>query len=583
MDKNEEIKLDFFMSRIRFIKNLKDNEKTAISVVFYEVTGTTCILRVCKNRDLSDVCDALQKIKHPNVAIVYQYVYAEGSTYILEEMLSGKTVEKTVVENGAFSEADTIRIISQVCDGLAQFHKTQPVVVHNDIKTSNIMICDDSSIKVFDFDVARTYKKDATKNTVLFGTEEYAAPEHYGYGQSEPRTDIYSLGVTMHRMLTGEYLSAERRCTYKGRLKKVIEKCVEVNPANRYQSVLHLKKELESIEANNKKIIKISLAAIFLAIVCAVVLICVFTLGADKDNKHTDDKSVSETVLFSTVGTTDMPATDTTPADTIGEVPEQTTGVQSVTEEKKMTIARNLEGKLLSLIALNDGRVIYLEKAENVFYVKSSNGEEKLLPVDCDKELCRLIYNPYEDSLYVVASKEKNSSIYSLSKSLDMSESPLYTAQTSYVLNFKGLFFSDGMLYCNAFAQDLIDMVALKSVGSANCSPEVVVQDRIFDIGSNYYMMEELTLNGDTVGEFEVPGDLWYDRAFYADTSKLYMISRINGKYCVYSFDGQDFTELICLNDYKYYTDFDLSMMAVSENSVLIYDSASNALKEFEF
>lgn len=569
MDKNEEIKLDFFMSRIRFIKNLKDNEKTAISVVFYEATGTTCILRICKKRNLSDVCEVLQKIKHPNIAVVYQYVYAEGSTYILEEMLSGKTVEQTIAENGAFSEADTIRILSQVCDGLAQFHKTQPVVVHNDIKTSNIMICDDSSIKVFDFDVARTYKKDATKNTVLFGTEEYAAPEHYGYGQSEPRTDIYSLGVTMHRMLTGEYLTAERRCIYKGRLKKIIEKCVEINPENRYQSVLHLKKELENINAKKKKILRLSLVAIFLAIVCAVVMVCVFVLGAGKENDKQDYGSKPETETLTSVYTT-------------GEVPAETTSGQNTIEEKKMTIVQNLEGKLLSIVALKDGMVVYIDKTENAFYVKSTSGEEKILPIDCDKELCRLIYNPYDDSLYVVSCKEKNSSLYSLSKSLDMSESPIYTASTSHVSNIKGMFFSDGILYCNAFDQDLIDMVSLKAVGSANCSPEAVVKDRIFDIGGSFYMLEELNLNGDTVGKFEIPGDLWYDRLFCADDSKLYLIARLGGKFYVYSFDGQDFTELICLNDYTYYTDFNFSMMSVSENSVFIYDSSNNALKEFK-
>ena len=87
----------------------------------------------------------------------------------------------------------------------------QPPVIHNDINTSNIMICDDNRVKLFDFDISRTYKKEASKNTELFGTEEYASPEHYGYGQSEPRTDIYSLGVTMHRMLCGEYLSGNRK------------------------------------------------------------------------------------------------------------------------------------------------------------------------------------------------------------------------------------------------------------------------------------------------------------------------------------------------------------------------------------
>ncbi len=230
MNRNEEIKLDFFMSRIKHLEDIKETEKTKLSVVLYEATHTTCILRVCKNRNLSAVCDALLQVKNPNVALVYQYVYAGGNTYILEEMLSGKTLEETIEDKGLFSEKETAKIISEVCSGLADFHKRQPPVIHNDINTSNIMICDDNRVKLFDFDISRTYKKEASKNTELFGTEEYASPEHYGYGQSEPRTDIYSLGVTMHRMLCGEYLSGDRQCHYKGRMKKIIEKCIEIDP-----------------------------------------------------------------------------------------------------------------------------------------------------------------------------------------------------------------------------------------------------------------------------------------------------------------------------------------------------------------
>lgn len=71
------------MSQIKHIGNIKENDKTKISIVLKESTQISCILRVCKNRNLSSVCDALLKIKNRNIAILYDYIYYEGDTYIL--------------------------------------------------------------------------------------------------------------------------------------------------------------------------------------------------------------------------------------------------------------------------------------------------------------------------------------------------------------------------------------------------------------------------------------------------------------------------------------------------------------------
>ena len=359
MNRNEEIKLDFFMSRIKHLEDIKETEKTKISVVLYEATRTTCILRVCKNRNLSAVCDALLQVKNPNVALVYQYVYAGGNTYILEEMLSGKTIDKIIEDKGLFSEIETAKIISEVCSGLADFHKMQPPVIHNDINTSNIMICDDNRVKLFDFDISRTYKKEASKNTELFGTEEYASPEHYGYGQSEPRTDIYSLGVTMHRMLCGEYLSGNRKCLYKGRMKKIIEKCIEIDPKKRYTSVLHLNKDLEKVL--NRKKTAIKLIALLLAV--AVLFVGAYLVFEKHFNGNTSLAPQDETInQISTENSNDI-------------VP-QTTNIQQGEDIKKLTVAEKLDGELLSLTSLNNGTMVYLEKTSDEYHIKSSLGTE---------------------------------------------------------------------------------------------------------------------------------------------------------------------------------------------------------------
>ena len=213
-------KYKIFMDPLTNIEDIKDTPKTKISVVYHRDIKASCILRICKNRDLSSVYSTLRDIQNPNTVFVHDFVYENGDTYILEECISGNTVQENLEHDGTMSEQDTAQIIIEICKALEVLHNQKPPIVHNDINPSNIKIREDGSVKLFDFDISRTYKKGQSQNTELFGTEEYAAPEHFGYGQSEPRTDIYCLGVTMHKMLTGQGLSTEHRVTYSGKLKK---------------------------------------------------------------------------------------------------------------------------------------------------------------------------------------------------------------------------------------------------------------------------------------------------------------------------------------------------------------------------
>lgn len=246
------MKYKFFMSQLTHIRDLKETDKIKISIVSREGFDAPCILRICKGRDLSTVYEALRKIRNPNTAVVYDFVYENGDTYILEELVDGSTISEIMNDRGILSELTTAKIIIEVCRALEVLHNEKPPVVHNDINPSNIRIREDGSVKLFDFDISRTYKKGQSQNTVLFGTEEYAAPEHFGYGQSEPRTDIYGLGVTMHKMLTGRGLSSEHRITYNGKLRKVIQKCLEFDPKNRYASVYVLRRDLEKFLTRKK-------------------------------------------------------------------------------------------------------------------------------------------------------------------------------------------------------------------------------------------------------------------------------------------------------------------------------------------
>ena len=82
---------EFFMSQIEHISDIKENDKTKLSKVFYQ--GSLCILRICKNRDLSAVYKSLKEIKHRAISVIYDYTFANGNTYVIEEYIDGNTIE----------------------------------------------------------------------------------------------------------------------------------------------------------------------------------------------------------------------------------------------------------------------------------------------------------------------------------------------------------------------------------------------------------------------------------------------------------------------------------------------------------
>ncbi|MBR4904092.1 MAG: protein kinase [Selenomonadaceae bacterium] len=143
-----------------------------------------------------------------------------------------------------------------MCDGLKELHEQK--IIHRDIKPSN-MILQGERIRLIDFDAARIFKEGKESDTKLLGTKGYAPPEQFGHGQTDNRSDIYSLGVTMKTLL-GE------NCD--GRLKKILDKCTELDPKNRFQNVDELKLALTADEPrSHKKIAAIILitAGIFLS------------------------------------------------------------------------------------------------------------------------------------------------------------------------------------------------------------------------------------------------------------------------------------------------------------------------------
>ena len=210
-----------------------------MSIVRNNISGQLMVLRQY-NREIYPVMQVLCDIKDRNLMRVYDAADDGNHCLGLCEYIEGITLEQLVKTEGVLSEKRTREIASDVCSGLNAMHRRG--IIHKDIKPSNVMIDKSGVVKIIDYDIARIHKYGIDKDTRMFGTAGYASPEHFGFGQTDPRSDIYSVGVLMNYLLTG-YMPSERR--YNGSLTPVIQRCLEVDAEKRYDSVDALKMALE--------------------------------------------------------------------------------------------------------------------------------------------------------------------------------------------------------------------------------------------------------------------------------------------------------------------------------------------------
>lgn len=196
-------------------------------------------LCVMKRRDLNclPIYRTLKQSNNPNVPKIYRLFEHDGNLIVIEEHIDGQTLEDLkTYRPEKFDEQFAEKILIQLCECLAELHAQK--IIHRDLKPSNIMLTEKNSVKIIDFGIARTLKADSSADTELLGTRGYAPPEQFGlfnFGQTDARSDIYSLGITFKQLL-GE--------NYNGRLRKILDKCTALEPARRFQSVNELRRAI---------------------------------------------------------------------------------------------------------------------------------------------------------------------------------------------------------------------------------------------------------------------------------------------------------------------------------------------------
>ncbi len=205
--------------------------------------------------------DILKKLNHPLLPRIFDVLEDEESFYIIVDFIEGVSLDRELERLGRFPEETVVRWSKQICEVLTYLHNMSPnPIIYRDMKPSNIMLSKDGSIRLIDFGIAREYKKHADNDTVYIGTRGYAAPEQYGSGQTNIMTDIYSLGITLHHLLTGKNPNDApfeiKPVRYYDKdlssdIESIILKCTKQDPSERYQSVRELIEDLNNLGKSN--------------------------------------------------------------------------------------------------------------------------------------------------------------------------------------------------------------------------------------------------------------------------------------------------------------------------------------------
>lgn len=204
-------------------------------------------VRKCLETFNQEVYERVARLHNVHIPGIAAWKLEDGRFWLIEEYVNGETLEEWINRGGTFTREEAVRIVRQVCEALACLHSQEPPVIHRDVKLSNIMISHDGVVKLIDYNAARLYEKGLKQDTRLIGTEAYAAPEQFGFAQTDARTDIYALGVVFNYLLTGVHVKDQ---IAEGDCGAVIRKCTQMDPKQRYQSVWELDQALQVLQRN---------------------------------------------------------------------------------------------------------------------------------------------------------------------------------------------------------------------------------------------------------------------------------------------------------------------------------------------
>ncbi|MBE5933931.1 MAG: serine/threonine protein kinase [Lachnospiraceae bacterium] len=244
------------MSIVYLARDNRLNKQWAVKEIKNDGSKSTKTLL----KGLEREANILKNVDHPVLPRIVDIINQEGTIYVVMDFIEGTTIQDRLKKEGAQQQDLVIEWGLQLASALDYLHNMNPPVIYRDMKPSNVMIKPEGGVKLIDFGTAKEYIVENNADTTALGTRGYAAPEQFGDAQgrgiykTDARTDIYNLGATLYHIVTGKNPCEppyemrpirEWNPALSSGLEKIILKCTQPNPNDRYQNCSELMYALE--------------------------------------------------------------------------------------------------------------------------------------------------------------------------------------------------------------------------------------------------------------------------------------------------------------------------------------------------
>ncbi len=233
---------------LKVLYNIVRHLNNSTFIALNENNNTYILKKI--NLEEIEVYKKYMKINHNNVMKIYEFTVIDQDYYIVCEYINGLSLSYIVDNNGPIDGEIALKYFNDICDGLDAIHSMN--LVHRDICPNNIMIDNNGRAVIVDFGISREHKFNKNADTQILGTQGYASPEQFGFNQTDNKSDIYSFGVLINYVLTGQMPNV-KLCS--GTFSRVVLKCTQIDKNLRYSDVREIKTDLHN-KFNLYKIIK---------------------------------------------------------------------------------------------------------------------------------------------------------------------------------------------------------------------------------------------------------------------------------------------------------------------------------------
>lgn len=246
------------MSRVYLAMDNNLNKQWAIKEIQKEARN--------KNNEVvvqSAIAEAnmMKRLDHPCLPRIVDIINHDNVIYVVMDYIEGEPLSRVLQQYGAQPQEIVLEWAESLCGVLDYLHNQTPPIIYRDMKPANVMLQPNGNVKLIDFGIAREYKEENLEDTVCLGTKGYAAPEQFGgKGQTDRRTDIYCLGVTLYHLLTGHnpcdppyeiYPIRHWNPNLSAGLENIILKCTQLNPEDRFDSCAELLYAIRHLEESD--------------------------------------------------------------------------------------------------------------------------------------------------------------------------------------------------------------------------------------------------------------------------------------------------------------------------------------------